>query len=122
MVGKIASFSTLSASIEKAISLSDLGLTPQDDGHTIYIKIPDLTQERRKELEKALKGMAEEAKVAIRNIRRDALDKYRAHLKKKEITEDMMEEVELAMQKMTDKYILEIDKVAAEKDKDLMEI
>jgi ribosome recycling factor len=108
--------------IERAIQASDLGINPSNDGRLIRLVFPTLTEERRKDLVKMVNKYAEEAKVAIRNIRRDGLDKYRGHLKKKEITEDNMSEVETALQKLSDKYIQEIDKIAAEKDKDLMEI
>jgi ribosome recycling factor len=108
--------------IERAIQMSDLGINPNSDGKMLRLVFPALTEERRKDLVKSVNKYAEEAKVAIRNIRREGIDKYRAHLKKKEITEDAMAEFEAALQKMTDKFIQEIDKIAAEKDKDLMEL
>jgi len=83
---------------------------------------PPLTEERRKDLVKQVNKYAEEAKIAIRNIRRDGIDKFRHHLKNKELTEDGMAEVETNLQKLTDKYIAEIDKVVAAKEKDLMEV
>ncbi|HAL74480.1 MAG TPA: ribosome recycling factor [Clostridiales bacterium] len=108
--------------VERAIQASDLGINPNNDGKQLRLVFPALTEERRKDLVKSVNKYAEEAKVAIRNIRRDCLDKYRAHLKKKELTEDSMAEVEIALQKLTDRFIAEIDKIAAEKDKDLMEL
>jgi len=108
--------------IEKAIQASDLGINPTNDGKMIRLVFPALTEERRKDLVKSINKYAEEAKIAIRNIRREGLDKFRGHLKKKEITEDNMGEVETAFQKMTDKFIADIDKIAAEKSKDLMEL
>jgi ribosome recycling factor len=108
--------------VERAIQASDLGINPGNDGKMLRLVFPALTEERRRDLVKSVNRFAEEAKVAIRNIRREGLDKFRGHLKKKEITEDNMAEVETALQKLTDKYIAEIDKIVAEKDRDLMEI
>jgi len=108
--------------IEKAIQASDLGINPSNDGKTIRLVFPVLTEERRKDLVKQVAKYAEEGKVAVRNIRREALDKYRAHQKKKEITEDGMAQFEEGMQKLTDRYIAEIDKAAHDKEKDLMEL
>ena len=113
--------STLKA-IERAIQASDLGINPNNDGKQLRLVFPALTEERRKDLVKSVNKYAEEAKIAIRNIRRDGLEKFRAHHKKKELTEDSMAEVETALQKLTDKFIAEIDKIAADKDKDLMEL
>jgi ribosome recycling factor len=108
--------------VERAIQASDLGINPNNDGKMLRLVFPALTEDRRKDLVKGVSKFAEEAKVAIRNIRRDGLEKFRAHLKKKELTEDSMAEVEIALQKLTDRYIAEIDRIAAEKDKDLMEL
>ncbi len=108
--------------IEKAIMMSDLGINPNNDGKQLRLVFPALTEDRRKELVKSVNKYAEEAKVAIRNIRRDAIDKFRSHLKKKEITEDTMAEFEVSIQKLTDKFVSEIDKITADKDKDLMEL
>jgi ribosome recycling factor len=108
--------------IERAIQASDLGINPNNDGKQIRLIFPALTEERRKELVKTVNKYAEEAKIAIRNIRRDGLEKFRGHLKKKEMTEDSMADVETALQKLTDKFIAEIDKIVADKDKDLMEL
>ncbi|MDD2579465.1 MAG: ribosome recycling factor [Clostridia bacterium] len=108
--------------IEKSIQASDLGINPTNDGKMLRLVFPALTEERRKDLVKTVHREAEDAKIAIRNIRREALDKFRGHLKKKELTEDGLAEVEVEIQKLTDGYIENIDKVAAEKEKDLMEI
>lgn len=113
---------SLLKTIERAIQASDLGINPNSDGKMLRLVFPALTEDRRKELVKSINKYGEEAKIAIRNVRRDGLEKFRAHLKKKEITEDSMAEVETALQKLTDKYIAEIDRIAAEKDKDLMEL
>lgn len=108
--------------IEKAIQTSELGINPNNDGKTIRLVFPTLTEERRKELTKTVAKHGEEAKVAIRNVRRDAIDKFKDMQKKKEISEDTFAEVEIVIQKMTDRYIAEIDKAIAEKDKDLMAV
>ncbi len=108
--------------IEKAILKSDLGLTPNNDGKTIRINFPALTEERRKELVKGISKRAEEAKVVIRGIRRDALESFKAQKKKGEITEDDLKGAETDIQKLTDKYIKDIDAIAAKKDKEIMEI
>lgn len=108
--------------IEKAIMASDLGINPQNDGKVIRLSFPILTEERRKELVKNVKAFGEESKVAIRNIRRDAIDKMRAANKKKELTEDELKEFEDKVQKLTDKYIKEVDKSCENKEKELMEI
>ena len=108
--------------IEKAILASDLGINPQNDGRAIRLVFPQLTEERRKELAKQVKKYAEESKVAVRNIRRDAMDKFKAQKKKSEITEDDLKIVEKDMQKLTDDYIKEVDKIAAKKEQELMEL
>ena len=108
--------------IEKAILASDLGINPQNDGRAIRLVFPQLTEERRKELAKQVKKYAEEAKVAIRNIRRDAMDKFKAQKKASEITEDDMKIAEKDLQKLTDDWIKEIDKIADKKEKELFEI
>jgi ribosome recycling factor len=108
--------------IEKSIQSSDLGINPNNDGKSLRLVFPTLTEERRKDLVKQVNKYAEEAKVAIRNIRREGIDKFRGHLKKKELTEDGMAEVETELKKLTDKYIAEIEKAVALKDKDLMEV
>ena len=108
--------------IEKAILASDLGINPQNDGRAIRLVFPQLTEERRKELAKQVKKYAEEAKDAVRNIRRDAMDKFKAQKKASEITEDDMKIAEKDLQKLTDDWIKEIDKIADKKEKELFEI
>ena len=108
--------------IEKAIINSDLGITPTNDGKSLRIAFPQPTEERRKELVKQVKKYAEEAKVTIRSIRRDLNDKFKAMKKNSEITEDELASVEKDTQKLTDKYIENIDKVAADKENEVMSI
>ncbi|MBE6948362.1 MAG: ribosome recycling factor [Ruminococcaceae bacterium] len=108
--------------IEKAILASDLGINPQNDGRIVRLAFPQLTEERRKDLIKQVKKYGEEAKVAVRNVRRDAMDAFKAMKKKSEITEDDMKDVEKELQKLTDNYIKEVDKVTAQKEKELSEI
>lgn len=107
--------------IERAVMKSDLGLTPANDGSIIRISIPALTQERRTELVRQTKKFGEDAKVAIRNIRRDANDDIKK-LEKTDISEDDSHRHQEDIQKMTDKYIAEVDKVLAAKEKDIMEV
>ncbi|AFY90626.1 MAG: Ribosome-recycling factor [Chroococcidiopsis cubana SAG 39.79] len=106
-------------SIEKAISMSDVGLTPNNDGSTIRLNIPPLTSERRKEFIKLAAKYAEEGKVAIRNIRRDALETIRKQEKSSEVTEDEARDLQDRLQKLTNKYIERIDELLAEKDKEI---
>lgn len=113
--------STLHA-IEKAIQTSDIGINPQNDGRIIRLVFPQLTEERRKELCKDVKNMAEDARVAVRSIRRDCIDKVKKMEKASEITEDDLKVAEKKIQDKTDKYIKDIDKLSAEKEKDIMEI
>ena len=113
---------TLLKAIQKAIQTSDLGINPQNDGRIIRLSFPQLTEERRKELTKQVKKYGEDAKVAIRNIRREAMDDIKAQKKKSEITEDDQKEAEKNLQDQTDKYIKKIDDMCAKKDKELMEI
>ena len=108
--------------IEKAILTSELGINPQNDGRVIRLVFPQLTEERRKELAKQVRKYGEEAKVAVRNIRRDAMDKFKAQKKKSEITEDDLKIIEKDLQKLTDDYIKEVERIADEKEKELMEI
>lgn len=108
--------------VEKAILASDLGINPQNDGRAIRLVFPQLTEERRKELAKQVRKYSEEAKVAIRNIRRDALEKFKAQKKTSEITEDDMKVAEKDLQKLTDDWTKEIDKIADRKEKELFEI
>ena len=106
-------------SIEKAISMSDVGLTPNNDGSSIRLNIPPLTSERRKEFIKLAAKYAEEGKVAIRNIRRDALDTIRKQEKSSEVTEDESRDLQDRLQKMTNKYTERIDELLAEKEKEI---
>ena len=108
--------------IEKAILSSELGINPQNDGRVIRLVFPQLTEERRKELAKQVKKYGEEAKIAIRNIRRDAIEKYKKQQKASEITEDDYKNIEKDVQKLTDDYIKKIDDVADKKEKELIEI
>ncbi|RTL11508.1 MAG: ribosome recycling factor [Neisseriaceae bacterium] len=112
----------MSGAIEKAIRDADLGLNPATNGSTVRVPMPALTEERRKELIKVVKGEAEEAKVAVRNVRRDANNELKAKLKDKAITEDDDKRAQDEIQKFTDKYITEIDKVTAEKEKELLTV
>ncbi|NLV86018.1 MAG: ribosome recycling factor [Clostridiales bacterium] len=108
--------------IEKAILESDLGINPQNDGKVIRLNFPQLTEERRKELIKQIKKYAEDAKIAIRNVRRDAIDNFKDQKKKSEITEDDLKNVEKELQKLTDDFIKEIDNITAKKEKELLAI
>ncbi len=108
--------------IEKAIQMSDLGINPQNDGRVIRLTFPQLTEERRKDLTKQVKKYGENGKVAIRNIRRDAIDKIKAMQKKSEITEDEVKDYEKIMQDMTDKRCKEIDELTAKKEAELMSV
>lgn len=107
--------------IEKAVLKSELGLTPQNDGKVIRISIPTLTQERRKDLSKLVKKNAEEAKVALRNIRRDANELLKELKKEKEISEDDQKKAEGEVQKITDDFVKQADAAAMTKDKEIME-
>lgn len=108
--------------IEKAIQTSDLGINPQNDGKVIRITFPPLTEDRRREIVKDVSKMCEEAKIAIRSIRRDAIEKLKAMKKSSEITEDDLKNSEEKMQKLTDRYCKEIDSIAKDKEKEIMEI
>ena len=105
--------------IEKAILTSDLGINPQNDGHSIRLVFPPLTEERRKDLVKMTKKYGEEAKVAIRNIRRDAVEKFKKQQKASEITEDDYKIAEKDIQKLTDDFIKDLDKICEQKEKEL---
>lgn len=107
------------ATIEKAISMSDLGLTPNNDGSIIRLNIPQLTSDRRKELVKTVAKLAEEGKVSIRNIRRDAIDTVKKQAKNSEISEDEAKDLQDSIQKLTDKYVAKVDELLAEKEKDI---
>ncbi|MBF0708444.1 MULTISPECIES: ribosome recycling factor [Bacillales] len=108
--------------IEKAILKSDLGLTPSNDGNVIRLTIPALTEERRKDLVKLVKKYAEEGKVVLRNIRRDANDELKKQEKDGDITEDELRRGNDDVQKLTDKYVAEADSVATDKEKEIMEV
>lgn len=114
--------SKMSGAIEKAIRDSDLGLNPSSNGGTVRVPMPALTEERRKELIKVVKGEGEDAKVAVRNIRRDANNEMKAKLKDKTITEDEEKRGQDDIQKMTDKFIAEMDKATADKEKELLTV
>lgn len=113
---------TLLKAIEKAIQTSDLGINPQNDGKVIRLAFPQLTEERRKELSKQVRKYAENGKVAIRNIRRDAMEKLKAEEKKGEMTEDDRKVTEKELQDITDRFCREIDDLCGKKEKELMEI
>ena len=108
--------------IDSAIKKSDLGVNPQIDGQIVRIRIPDLTEERRKELIKVLKGMGEKSKISIRNIRRDANEDVKKLLKDKKIGEDENKSLEKNIQKITDNNIENIDKILQEKEKEIIQI
>ena len=108
--------------IDRAIQTSDLGMPPQNDGKVIRITFPPLTEERRRDLTKQVAKMGEDAKIVIRNIRRDANEKAKELKKKSEMTEDEQKTSEKTVQDLTDKVIKEIDSVTAKKDKEIMEI
>ncbi len=110
------------ADIEKAILKSDLGLTPMNDGKMIRINIPPLTEERRKQLVKMVKKKAEEAKVAVRNIRRDSNDELKKMEKEKHLSEDMAKTLHDDVQKITDSFVTKVDEVLATKEKEIMEV
>lgn len=108
--------------VEKAIRDSDLGLNPATSGDVIRIPLPPLTEERRRELSKIVKGFGEDAKVAVRNLRRDANGQIERLEKDKEISEDDQRRLETDIQKLTDRYVAEIDKVITEKEKEIMTV
>ena len=108
--------------IEKAILASDIGINPNNDGKVIRLAFPELNEERRKEIVKDIRKIAEEAKVAIRSIRRDGIDEAKAKQKNSEITEDELKAAETEIQKITDKNIEEIDKILANKETEIMSV
>jgi len=108
--------------IEKAISQSDVGLTPNNDGQVIRLNVPPLTSERRKEFVKTAGKLAEEGRVALRNIRRDGVDSVKKQEKAKEISEDESKDLQVQIQKLTDKYAAKIDELLAAKEKDIVTI
>ena len=108
--------------MEKAIIAADIGLSPNNDGKVLRLNFPPLTEDRRKDLVKDVKTRAEQAKVSIRNVRRDGMDSYKKQLKNKEITEDDLKSMEKDLQNLTDKMTKEIDDLAAKKEKEIMEV
>lgn len=114
--------SKLIKAIEKEIMASDIGITPSNDGKAIRLVFPELTEERRKELAKDVKNKGEAAKVAVRNIRRDANDALKKWSKAKEISEDEADDLEKAVQKLTDKFITEVDKAVDTKTKEVLTV
>lgn len=108
--------------IEKEIQKSDLGINPSNDGKVIRLVFPDLTEERRKEIAKEIKKLAEDTKVAIRSIRRDGIEEFKAKQKNSEITEDDLKSAEDSIQKLTDKYVAEVDSIAGAKEKEIMSV
>ena len=108
--------------VEKAISKSEIGITPNSDGKVIRLAFPPLTEERRKELVKTVSKKTEESKVAVRNVRRDALDDFKNKKKNSEITEDDLKGAEKDIQDLTDRYCKELDRLSALKEKEIMEI
>ena len=108
--------------IEKAIQMSDLGINPSNDGKVVRLMVPELTEERRKDLCKQVKKLAEEGKIAIRNTRRDALEAVKKLKKDSKITEDEQKTAETEMQKVTDAKVKELDRIAADKEKEIMSI
>ena len=114
--------SSLIKEIEKAILCSDLGITPNNDGKTVRLNFPELTEDRRKEMAKDVKKKGENAKVAIRNVRRDANDAFKKQNKASEISEDELKDLEDKVQKLTDKYIDKVDKAVEEKTKEILTV
>ena len=108
--------------IEKAIQVSDIGINPQNDGRIIRLVFPPMTEERRKDVVKEVRKMAEDAKVAVRNTRRDSIDKLKAMKKNSQITEDDQSNGEKKIQNLTDKYCKEVDELAVAKEKEILEI
>ena len=113
---------TLLRAISKAILASDVGINPIDDGQVIRLVFPAPTEERRKQLTKDVQKQGEEAKIAVRNVRRDAMDKFKAQKKAGELTEDDQKNLEEEVQKLTDKFIKEIDATCARKNQEIMEV
>ena len=113
---------TLLKAIEKAIQVSDLGINPQNDGRLIRLAFPQLTEERRKDLTKQVRKYGEEGKVALRNIRRDAMEEFKKLTKKSELTEDDQKQLEKEIQDLTDKRCKEVDELTAKKEQELMAV
>ena len=108
--------------IERAILASDIGITPNNDGKVIRLNFPELNEERRKELVKDIRKMSEEAKVAVRSVRRDGIDEFKKMQKDSSITEDELKQAEDQIQKLTDKYVDQIDKITENKEKEIMTV
>jgi len=108
--------------IERAILASDIGITPNNDGKVIRLNFPELNEERRKEIAKDIRKMSEEAKVAVRAVRRDGIDEFKKMQKESEITEDELKQAEEQIQKLTDKYVEQIDKMTESKEKEIMTV
>ena len=108
--------------IEKAINAADIGINPQNDGEVIRLSFPPLTEDRRKEIAKDIKGRAEEAKVAIRNIRRDGMDELKKMKKDAEVSEDIIATEEEELQKLTDKFVKEIDEISKKKEDEILTV
>lgn len=108
--------------IERAILASDIGITPNNDGKVIRLNFPELNEERRKELVKDIRKMSEEAKVAVRSVRRDGIDEFKKMQKDSTITEDELKQAEDQIQKLTDKYVEQIDKITENKEKEIMTV
>ena len=113
---------TILSDIEKAILKSDIGINPNNDGKCIRLNFPPLTEERRKELAKGSSKRGEEAKVVVRGIRRDSLEGFKKQKKDGEITEDDLKDLETKVQKLTDRFVKEIDEIVAAKEKEIMEV
>ena len=113
---------TILSELERAILKSDIGITPNNDGKVIRLNFPPLTEERRRELVKDVSKKGEAAKVAVRNIRREAIDRFKAQKKNNEITEDDLSSLEEDIQKLTDKFVKEIDKLTDGKEKEILEV
>ena len=113
---------TILGDVEKAILKSDLGLTPNNDGKVIRLNFPPLTEERRKELVKGISKRGEEAKVAVRNIRRDALEAFKKQKKDGEITEDDLKDLETKVQKLTDRFVKDIETMVNDKEKEILSV
>lgn len=114
--------STILGDIEKAILKSDIGITPNNDGKCIRLNFPPLTEERRKELAKSISKRGEDAKVAVRGVRRDAIEGFKKQKKNGEITEDDLKNLENEIQKLTDKFVKEIETIVTAKDNEIMEV
>lgn len=113
---------TVLSEVEKAILKSDLGITPNNDGKAIRLSFPPLTEERRKEIAKVIRTKCEDGKVAIRSIRRDAMEFFKTQKKNNEITEDDLKDIEKDVQNLTDKFVKNIDEIQSGKEKEIMEL